>query len=414
MSRTEDESADPLDVERLMEDLRRRVADKKARGLYGVDALMTDAVENGGEPFGLDELERLRELAVQRVELDTASSTKPVVGGAISRVKRLLVRGASQPMYSLSAQATAFNGALLAYLSSLAREVASLERQVRAGREEAERTRGDVDRLAADIASALARVGDVAEIGDRIADAALPERMARLESGRAGVSAPDGVPPRPAPSPPPAGGDPVRLRLEATEPDPGDRAAAYGAALAGQGAVLHLGAGSGRWLAALGPGAEGVEGDGELAGAAAREGRSVRHADPVAYLAALAPGSVGGVLVTDLVERLDGGGLAALAAGVARALAPNGRVIVEGRHPGALWALGSEFWRDPSRWRPLHPDAVRMALEAAGLPAARVELLDPPADLRLDPAAAGGLAPLAERVNDTLFGPRRYAVHAHR
>ena len=64
-----------------MEGLRRRVAEKKARGLYGVDALMAASTEDGDEPFGLDELETLRELAVQRVELDVTTSTKPVVGG---------------------------------------------------------------------------------------------------------------------------------------------------------------------------------------------------------------------------------------------------------------------------------------------------------------------------------------------
>jgi hypothetical protein len=401
---------DALDVELLMEDLRRRVAEKKALGLYGVDALMEASAEDDGEPFGFDELERLRELAVQRVDIEVAASTKPVVGSLISRAKRLLVRGASQPMYGLSAQATAFNGALLAYLSSVAREVAALDRQLHAVHEASEASSAEATRLREDVARVLDRVEASDAAVARLADAALPERVARLERAPAAAA-----PPAAATGPPPAatGGDPVRLRLEATGSDEATaRVAAYAETLVGHGPVLHLGAGSGRALHLLGDDAEGVEADAELAAAAAAEGRAVRHADPVAFLGALAPGSVGGILVTDLVERLDGPGLVALAAAVARALAPEGHAVVEGLHPAALWAMGDEFWRDPGRRRPLHPDAIRMSLEAAGLGATSVDLLDAPEALRLDPAAMGALAPVAERVNDALFGPRRYAVHA--
>jgi hypothetical protein len=290
------------------------------------------------------------------------------VGGAVSRLKRLLVRGTSQPVFGLSAQATAFNGALLAYLAALAREVGALERQLRAERTAAEDARADAAALRAELAEALAALqglrGDVATL----TDAALPARVARLERG--------------------AG--PVRLRLEATEDDPGREArAARHAASFGDGPVLHAGAGSGWALAAIGARASGVEADPELAAAAAAEGRDVRHGDPLAILAGLPEASLGGVLVTDLVERLDGSGLTALAGAVARALAPDGAVVVEGRHPAGV-AADPDFWRDPDRIRPLHPDAVRMALEGAGLGTTRVET--EPED----------------------GAPRRYAVHARR
>jgi hypothetical protein len=381
--------ADPLDVDALMEDLRRRVAERKARGLYGVDALMAASLEDEGEPFGLEELERLRELAVQRVDLDVAASTRPVVGGLLSRAKRLLVRGTSQPMYGLSAQATAFNAALLAYLASLAREVAALQRQVRAERDAAEAARADAARLESALGAALDDVAAARAVAKRLADAALPERVARLERGSATASgAPAGAPARSTGS--------LRLRLEATEADPGrsERLEAYGRRLGRAGPrIVHAGAGSGLTLAALGEGAVGVEGDAELAAAAAAERRPVRHADPVAYLAALDPGSIDGILVTDLVERLDDERLVALSIAVERALAPDGVAIVEGVHPAGLGADG-DFWRDPGRRRPVHPDAVRMALESAGLGSTSVE------EHR---AQDGDRSP-----------PRRYAVHAAR
>ncbi len=363
-----------------MEGLRRRVAEKKAQGLYGVDALMADSTE-GDEPFGMDELEKLRELAVQRVELEVTTSTKPVVGGVVSKVKRLLVRGASQPMYGMSARSTAFNAALLAYLATLAREVSALERSARADRAAAAAAEAELAALRADLAAALAGADDARARVARLADAALPERIARLERG------PATAPAAPAPPPPPGGGS-LRLRLEATEADEDRdaRLAGYAEAL-GTGRVVHAGAGSGWALGAFGPAAEGVEADAELVAAAEAEGRSVRHADPVAYVGALAPGSVDGILATGLVERLDGRGLAAFAAAAAQALAPGGLVVVEGHDPAAA-AADPAFWRDPDRRRPLHPDAVRMALEAAGL-GETVVVPDP-----------GGTA------------GRRYAVHA--
>lgn len=377
-----------VDVEGIMDDLRRRVAEKKAKGLYGVNALMASTTEDDGEPFGLEDLERLRDLAVQRVQIDTATSTKPLVGGAVSRLKRLLVRGASQPMYGMSAQATAFNGALLAYLSSLAREVSVLERQVRSEREQGEAVRAELAALREELAESVRTVAAAGDAVARIADAALPERIARLE--RLGPAEPGA-----AAAPSPSGS--LRLRLEATEDDAGRerRMAAYAEAFGGR-AVLHLGAGSGRALAALGEDATGVEGDGELAAAAQAAGRPVGHADPVAHLALLAPGSVDAILVTELVERLSGGALTAMAAGIARALAPGGVAIVEGHHPDGV-AEDLLFWRDPDRLRALHPDAVRMALEAAGLATTGVTL-----------------HPAAGRESGSSDEPRRYAVHAAR
>ena len=378
---------DPLDVDALMADLRTRVAEKKAQGLYGVDALMAASVEDAGEPFGLDELERLRELAVQRVDLGVTASTKPMVGGVVSRLKRLLVRGTSQPVYGLSAQATAFNAALLGYLSSLAREVAALERQVRAEREAGEAARAEVERLAAEAEAARVALAEARAQVERMADAALPERIARLERGPA---------PAPAAAPAPAGGA-LRLRLEASEEDPGRRARVegYARALGAAGPrIVHVGSGSGRSLPLLGEGAEGVEPDGELAAAAAADQLPVRHADPVAYLAAIPAGSVDGILVTDLVERIDGDGLVALAGAIGHALAPGGVAIVEGLDPAGLGDDGA-FWRDPGRRRPVHPDAVRMALESAGLGSTTVE----------EHGAPGGAGAAAAR---------RYAVHAAR
>ena len=422
-----------IDVDALMADLRRRVAEKKARGLYTVDALVVDAAETV-EPWRQEDLERLRALSVLRVDL--AGDGLHQAGHRrrwSAWIKRRLARSTSGPLYGLAAQENAFHAPLLAYLSQLAREVTELGHRV----EHAQDATGQVQRALGDGEVERQRelgqvAGRVEEVVDRLEalagrleeaerqmagwrEAALPERVARLEVPDPAVAA--GAPATARPTVP-AGGL-ARLRREAAEPDDPARWAAHAEAFAGAGPVLHLGAGLGRALPALGPGARGLEGDAEVAAAAAREGRAVAHADPVAELAAAEPGSLRAILVSDLVERLDGAGLAALAAAAARALAPGGLIVVEGLNPAALWAVGEEAWRDPDRRRPLHPDAVRLALETAGLEVVAVRELGPPDEGAAPPPASGdpdheALRRALERLSAAVFAPRRYAVHARR
>jgi hypothetical protein len=119
-----------IDVDALMADLRRRVAEKKARGLYSVDALMREPAP-ADEPFAVEDLERLRELAVIRYDLTVNPSDKAIVGPALTRVKGALARGTSQPGFTLATELNAFHAALLAYLSRLAREITDLRAELR-------------------------------------------------------------------------------------------------------------------------------------------------------------------------------------------------------------------------------------------------------------------------------------------
>ncbi|MGE0026118.1 MAG: hypothetical protein AB7O78_07570 [Thermoleophilia bacterium] len=254
-----------LDVDELMRGIRERVAQKKALGLYGVDALAADALD-ADEPVGFDQLEALRAQAVPRVDLTPGPSTRPVVGGAVEKVKATLTRGVSRPLYLLTEQTSQFNASLLAYLSALTREVTEL-------RGRAERAEGDVRALADRLAAAEARLsGTAARAGDEAADA---------------------------------------------------RWEAFAAELPGDGPLLRIGPGD----------------------------------DPAALLAAQPEGSVRGVRVHGVADALDGAALGALIAALSRAVVPGGGVSVEARRPAA---------GDTGDGRPLHPDAVRVLLEASG------------------------------------------------
>lgn len=158
-----------------MADLRQRVAEKKARGLYSVDALMVDPPTTD-EPFAAEELERLRSQAVLRYELAVLPSTKPVIGWVVTRVKRKLVRATSQPGFLLAAQANAYHAALMAYMGRLARELTTLRQALQEARAAAERTAQSVREAEVDRQRDLGQVeGRVEELAEELAE--LRERL---------------------------------------------------------------------------------------------------------------------------------------------------------------------------------------------------------------------------------------------
>lgn len=408
-----------IDVDELMNELRRRVEDKKRRGLYSVDALAVDASE-GRAPFGLDELERLRAASAMRADTEVPPSTKPVVGRLVTKVKSVLVRVTSQPAVSLMHQGNAYNGHLLGYLAGMGREVTRLGEEVDQAHEavrEAEidrerdlaQTAGRTEEVASGMSTLGTRLAAMEQSLTRMLALAMPERLARLEATDA-----------PVPSPPggvaPGNTAPVRIALRGQHRDlplgvTGD--------LPLDGPVLVLGAGTGEALENLGPRAIGVEADPALAEVARLAGRAVTAGDPVAALTQAQPGSLNAVMVIDVVEHLDAAGIAALSVGLTRSLAADGRVIVLGWHPAALLDPDSGLMRDARMPRPLHPETLRTALEAAGLVVDRIEaigesgLQPTPPPRTLDPIVEGLRADI-DRIAHRLLAAPRYALHARR
>jgi len=84
-----------------MEQVRARVAAKKEQGLYSLDGLAS----RGGvdvEPFNVQDLIWLDEVAEIRPDLDLVQSTKPGVGAVVGKAKGKLARATSQPLLDLA------------------------------------------------------------------------------------------------------------------------------------------------------------------------------------------------------------------------------------------------------------------------------------------------------------------------
>ncbi len=188
--------------------------------------------------------------------------------------------------------------------------------------------------------------------------------------------------------------------------------------------VVDIGCGRGEFLSLLrdaGIRAYGVDSDESMVNAGRGEGLNVVLEDAFDHLRGLEPGAVDGVFCSQVAEHLETPKLLALLELCLAKLAPAGVIVVETPNPESLSILSRFFYTDLTHVRPIHPDALRWAMEAVGFEGVRVQRVQPVEEgVRLEPlppelAAQEGWATVAaniDRINDVLFGPQNFAVIA--
>lgn len=162
--------------------------------------------------------------------------------------------------------------------------------------------------------------------------------------------------------------------------------------------VVHVDCGKGellRGLAAEGTAAYGVTLDESVVPVARARGAEVVVEDPEAHLRGLAPESVDGFFWSLLSAPRPASDLVAILKSASAVLAPHAVVVVETAGADDLLP-GAGIDGQPAR--PLHPGAVRAALEATGFSGVRVEVLAPSPP----PAPESSLAEEIERLDDLL------------
>lgn len=193
---------------------------------------------------------------------------------------------------------------------------------------------------------------------------------------------------------------------------------------AGEGPVLDLGCGAGDLLALLatrGVDARGVDADGDAVERARSRGLDVDQGDALEVLAAAGPGSLGGLVLVQVVEHLTAQQLVELVALAADKLRPGGLLVAETVNPASLYVYGHALYLDPTHTTPIHPAYLRFLCEEAGFASVDVQHRShPPVDEHLqpvegaDPALVDGVNRTIARLNDLLYGPQDYAVLATR
>jgi O-antigen chain-terminating methyltransferase len=317
--------------------------------------------------------ERLWPVSAER-PLERRPGLKGVLGRPVKPVLRRLMRWYVEP---LAAEQRAFNDAMLKLIDDLYEQTdAAL-----AGREQSERTLRELE-----------------------------ERLIRLE--RRGGDAPRTVAAQPA-----AAAVPdyfaFESRMRGSTEQVRSRQQRYVDDFREAAPVLDVGCGRGEFLGLLreaGIEARGVDADADMVGFARGEGLEVEQGDALAYLESIADGSLGGIFAAQVVEHLPPAALRRLLELAHAKLRPGGIVVAETINPLSPLALRN-FFADLTHAQPLVPETLELLARQAGFDTTEIRFLNEPAE-RLDEPDDPLIAGNVRRLNELLFGPLDYALHA--
>lgn len=324
-----------------------------------------------------------------------SGSSRPVVGPLIRNAKRAVRRGLRWYVKPMMEQQSRFNNRIIDVLERLARQDERLATRLERTEDRHETA---LDRMRADLL-ALAQAG----------------------SNGSGPASPAVVPPSTR----------LALQYRAFEDrhrgpydEIGKLLKVYLPHFAGRRRVLDLGCGRGEFLNVLreaGISGYGVDIDESMVEAARAQGHEVVLGDAMAHLGELPSGTIDGVFSSQVAEHLQTSELMAMIDLAFRKLAPGGVIVIETPNPETLFIFAAFFYVDLTHVKPIHPEAMKWALEATGFVDARIERVLPvPQGARLDPVpealrSAEGWAEVAanvDRLNNLLYGPQHYAAVA--
>jgi SAM-dependent methyltransferase len=425
-----------IDVERLVEDVRERVARDRSQHVGSGQQLIAPEVH--------------------RIELrpETIVSNKRVVGPLITFVRRVVLRVLALPLQDLVNQMnTAVAGVQQAIRhegevrqgmierEAAAREAAqrdyyavkkrfdgldtalnALELAQRLGIADEAAARGEALRAEADARERISQRLD--EVANAFAGLHVATRLAKLERARREPARAT----QPAPTTDGGGNGFAGLDYVAFEerfrPEQivRERQARYVEILQGRRRVVDLGCGRGELLELLEEAdvsAYGVDIDPDVIALAGERGVEVLEGDAVAHLRSLDAGAVDAIVASHVVEHLPAAALVELVERATEVLPPDGVLILETPNPESLLAGSVNFHRDPTHERPVHPDTLSFVCELAGFSRVEVMRLAPVPDEDRLPAPAppdGRLATyldaVVEQLNELLYGNQDYAVIA--
>ena len=364
-------TAADVDVEALLKQLRAEL-----RGGPGARA---NGDARSARVMWRAQAERMWPVSAER-PLERRPGLKGVVARRVKALLRRLMRWYVEP---LAAEQRAFNDALLKLVDSLSEQLDA----VAASRDDAERLTRELEErlLRAERRGSGDGAALAATVAAQPAAAALPDYFA-FES---------------------------RMRGSAEEVR--ERQRPYVEAFRAQAPVLDVGCGRGEFLSLLrdaGVEARGVDADADMVAFARGEGLDVEQGDALVYLDAVPDGSLGGVFCAQLVEHLPPRALVQLLSLAVAKLRPGGLLVAETINPLSPLALRNYF-ADLTHAQPLVPETLELLARHAGFVRTETRFLNEPAE-RLTVPDDPVISANVRRLNELLFGPLDYALHAWR
>jgi 2-polyprenyl-3-methyl-5-hydroxy-6-metoxy-1,4-benzoquinol methylase len=187
--------------------------------------------------------------------------------------------------------------------------------------------------------------------------------------------------------------------------------------------VVDLGFGRGEFmelLTELDVTVRGVEPDPQLVTSARGRGLDVEQGLAIEYLRGLEPGSLGGIVMIQVIEHLSPQHVIDFVGLAAEKLRPGGKVVLETINPASLYTYARAFWVDPDHVRPVHPNFLEFLFREAEFAKLSIEYRSPVAEserlvtLPGDDPQTRLLNDNFERIGALLFGDQDYAVIATR
>jgi O-antigen chain-terminating methyltransferase len=186
--------------------------------------------------------------------------------------------------------------------------------------------------------------------------------------------------------------------------------------------VLDLGCGRGEFLELLreaGVEASGIDGNGLMVDVCAAKGLRCEKGDLLEKLAEKPDGSLGGVFSSQVIEHVSPQYLKTLIEACRLKLAPEGLLLFETVNPLSVFALVQVYYLDLSHRNPIHPQALKFMLEAAGFDDVEIRYSAPLERERLQPLPGADdrtavLNRNIDSLNELLFAPVNYAAVARR
>jgi hypothetical protein len=164
----------------------------------------------------------------------------------------------------------------------------------------------------------------------------------------------------------------------------------------------------------------GVEPDPQLVTSAQGRGLDVEQGLAVEYLRTVEPGTLGGIVMIQVIEHLSPQQVIDFVALAAEKVRPGGKVVLETVNPASLYTYARSFWIDPDHVRPVHPSYLEFLFREAEFARFSIEFRSPVSeDESLVPIAGDDPQTRAvnenfQRINALLFGAQDYAVIATR
>lgn len=412
-----------VDVAALLAEIEQKVAEKKAAGVY--DPAEVRRVEEEALSFSKAEQDAsAAELAYRAAKLQELWDTSQcgvtthragLKGRLVSGTKRLLHRITKPYVNLVMARQVLFNSEVIKLLSALSANYSDLRYAL--GSELAETKRSAEARLSAlerEAGKGHAQVENVLAGLQRTLEgqaAAGPEALAALDKAKQTARGAAYL----------AFEDLHRGESQEIKERLHGHLELFAGAVSDDAPLLDVGCGRGEFLelcAEASLPAKGVDLNPEMVAHCSELGLQAEVGEALAYVGSLADQSLGGIMLSQIIEHLKADDLVELVSACAAKLKPGGVLLAETINPQCLSTFASAFYLDLTHNKPIHPEAARFLWRWAGLGDVRIiHSSRMPPESRLEQYQGPGEGEMTmafnrnvTRLNQLLFSYQEYAV----